>query len=268
MWPDGAETYLSRMRSLLAVVLTMLGMMASSLLGPMAVVLLMGRESILARSLMGLGSTVVALGLVWLVRRYLYRRRPWSGLRLTWSWRAAGLGLLAGFCAIGAANGLSLLLGVATYQPLDVPPDLLVYLPVAMFAQIVLLQAFPEELWWRGHLHDVLSERHRMWTVLAVSATGFGVLHLLSNGGQTGVAEHLLYALSATGLGFLAAAARQRTGTVWAAVGVHAGFHLANGFVGTSPVVYGVQLVLMFCLSAVLGLVLVSRRHEAVADLR
>lgn len=250
------------MRSALAVLLTVVGMYASSLLGPLAAIALLGRDSPAMRPVAGLSSTVVAVVLVWLVRRHLYRR-PWSGVRLTWDRRTAPgalLGVSAGFAAIAAAGALSVALGAATWAPLDIPADQLIWVPVFMISQVVLLQAFPEELWWRGHLFDVLSERHAAGVVLVVGAVGFGAMHIVSDGGQNGTAEHLLYVLQAIGLGFLCGAARHRTGTVWAAVGAHTGFHLAAGLLPTTPVVYGAQLTLMFCLTTVTGLVLLLRR--------
>ena len=53
------------------------------------------------------------------------------------------------------------------------------------------------------------------------------LLHLTSQGGQEGAVERVLYLAVPFGFGLLAAALVLRTGSLWSAVGVHGGLHVA-----------------------------------------
>ena len=56
----------------------------------------------------------------------------------------------------------------------------------------------------------------------------FALLHLLSNGGQENVAERFIFLLPSIGFAFAAAMARLASGSTWAAIGVHCGYHLSS----------------------------------------
>jgi len=56
----------------------------------------------------------------------------------------------------------------------------------------------------------------------------FALLHLLSNGGQENVAERFIFLLPSIGFAFAAAMARLASGSTWAAIGVHGGYHLSS----------------------------------------
>lgn len=202
------------------------------------------------------GQPLGALLLVLVV--YLWRRlthRPWSGVGLALKWSALPL-FLAGVAVTGAAlvaaNAVSVALGAARWVPWV--PDDLAFLPVAI-AIIVLVQALPEELLWRGNLHDVLSERLSTGAVVAVTSVAFGAVHVFSRSQAQGAWEVALYAVGAMALGLVCAVTRARTGTLWAAVGVHSGFYFANGFFPTEGIVYGVQLLVQALAMGLVGLV-------------
>lgn len=89
------------------------------------------------------------------------------------------------------------------------------------------MQGFPEELIFRGYLMRVLPWRNK-WVLATASTLSFGVLHLVSSGGQESMLEHLTYLAVPIGFGFLAAALTIVTGNIWAAVGVHGGNHIAT----------------------------------------
>lgn len=89
-----------------------------------------------------------------------------------------------------------------------------------------MLQGIPEELVFRGYLMQLL--RRHPSLACWVSATLFELIHLISNGGQQNVVDHVLYLAIPFGFGFLAAALVVRFRWVWAAVGIHAGFHVAG----------------------------------------
>lgn len=96
---------------------------------------------------------------------------------------------------------------------------------VVGLTQAFALQAIPEELLFRGYL--LRSLRFRPGSAVVVSALAFGVIHLVSNGGQQGWGERLLYVAQATGFGLTAGALAVATGSVAAAVGIHGGLHVA-----------------------------------------
>ncbi|WP_433539993.1 hypothetical protein ACQP10_27385 [Streptosporangium sandarakinum] len=76
----------------------------------------------------------------------------------------------------------------------------------------------------------------------------------------------LLGVVQATALGFACAAARARTGALWAAVGVHTGSHLANMLLPTRDIAYDVQLVIVTGAFCVTGLLILSgRRRDGTA---
>ncbi|MFC4007386.1 CPBP family intramembrane glutamic endopeptidase [Nonomuraea purpurea] len=198
-----------------------------------------------------LGITLAALLFVYLIRRFL-DRRPWSSLGWQKPWHILP-GVLAGALPILAAQGLSLAMG-ATWMPVDASM-VLTALPLGV-VMLLLNQAFPEELLWRGHVFDSLSQRLSTRTVLIITSAGFGSLHIFSQGSGSTVVEKLVYALMATGIGFAAGAARVRSGGVWMAVGVHLGFHLASRSVPVKPVNVSVLYVLITIGLAVAGAVL------------
>ncbi|GAA3647515.1 CPBP family intramembrane glutamic endopeptidase [Microbacterium marinilacus] len=89
-----------------------------------------------------------------------------------------------------------------------------------------LQQGIPEELLFRGWLLWRLRDR----PVIAVTVTtlAFTVIHLVSQGGQQSPAEHLIYLALPFGFALLATGLLLWTTSLWAAVGVHGGFHVGN----------------------------------------
>ena len=166
------------------------------------------------------------------------------------------LGVGVTVAAVLAANAASVALGAATWVPWE--PEDLVFLPLVIVV-IILVQALPEELLWRGHLYDVLAERLSPGVVLALTSVAFGVLHVFSQSEARGAVEVALYAVGAAALGFACAASRVRTGAIWMAVGMHSGIYFANGFFPTEGIVYGVQLLAQFVAMALAGLLVLYR---------
>lgn len=89
-----------------------------------------------------------------------------------------------------------------------------------------LYQGFGEELLWRGYLqrHLPMGLKPAIW----VSAAAFGVMHLVSSGGQQNALDHVLYLITPFGFAVLAGVLAAKTGSLWAAVGVHGGSHTAH----------------------------------------
>ncbi|WP_433517369.1 lysostaphin resistance A-like protein [Nonomuraea sp. CA-143628] len=201
--------------------------------------------------------TVLVLLLLYVYRRFV-SHRPWSGLGMTLTWWAlpqALLGMAVGLAALLAANAVSVLAGAATWQSPEIDSPLMLPLAIVL---IMLRASFPEELLFRGHLYDTLSDRLGPRAVLAITTLSFGAIHILSNGPASGIAEKILYVVQATAFGLLCGAARARTGAVWMAVGVHTSIYLSSGAFPTQEIDYAVQLTLQTA-ALVLAAVLVLR---------
>lgn len=196
----------------------------------------------------------------WALTR-LVDRRPARAL----GWRLDGRALLALLLGYGIAQILSLL-GTGTalltglVQPLTELPDVPDPTASAVMTAVVItllrsfvLQGIGEEMLFRGYLLQSLSRR----PVLAVmiTAAAFTLPHLVSSGGQQNVLERFLFLVVPLGFsisaGFLAIALR----SVWAAVGIHGGFHLATAVTTLilPPVDGPVMWVLLGALHAVVG---------------
>lgn len=246
---------LPRMKTIGSVAITIVFMFAAAFLGFVPVMLLLDGPSLLAKPLGGLFTALIAILLVYGRRRLT--GRSWAGVGLRPSWPAlaqALLGIAAGLTAVAAANGLSVAVGAARWAVWDdqgISP--LYAVPVALLLPL-LNQAFPEELLWRGDLYGRLSETMSRGRVLLITSVVFGLLHIVSQSQAESLGERMLYILQAVALGFACGAARERTGALWAAVGVHWGLHLAGRFFFTEAVDYPVQLLLMTATLTLAGL--------------
>ena len=201
---------------------------------------------------------LTAVVLVRIAMRYV-DRRPFrdSG----WTRDARALPALA----IGLAATVALVVPVAvlvqatgvlrpTSSPAAGQPTWVVVL-VAL-AMAFLLQGIPEELVWRGYVLQTL--RTPQATSVLISATVFAVLHLFSSGGQTSLWERFVYLLIPFGFSLLAGALLLITGSLWAAIGVHAGFHVATLIsttwlgVGNGPALWAATGLVLSAVGAVL----------------
>ncbi|MEO3804045.1 type II CAAX endopeptidase family protein [Nonomuraea sp. B1E8] len=247
-----------------AVLVAVAIMFAQVFGGTLPVTLLLDSDHPLYQLLGTAGITLAAFALIYLVRRFLHRR-PWRGVGLARPRTAVPhllAGVVAGALAVAVSSLVSVALGVAAWVPWDVVRPALPYLPLGIVLAL-LGQAFPEELLWRGHLFDILSDRLSPVAVLAVTSVVFGALHIISQSPADTVAERLLYVVQAIALGFACGAARARTGTVWMAVGVHFGLHIGNRVLPVQEVAFGVQLVIITCaLAAAGGVILLAGRRR------
>lgn len=175
-----------------------------------------------------LQSVVVALlavGAAALLLRVHGLRLRDAGLRWT---RGSAAYLLLG---VGLAAAVVLAVGLPLTRSGLLRPDAAPELPVwallvAGVTQAALLQGFPEELLFRGYQMTAL--RARPILAVVVSAAVFGVLHLVSNGGQQSTLERVLYLALPFGFAVAAGALMILTRSLWAAVGVHSGLHVGT----------------------------------------
>lgn len=176
-------------------------------------------------------SLAAVSGLVALLMRFV-DRRPLREAGFVWTARSLPL--------LGAGLAVALVVTWATFLPglalgqiqrVHIPNELFTPAAVAMqvyggLVMAFILQGIPEELIFRGYLMQVLRDK----PVLAcwASAGLFGIIHLVSSGGQQNALDHVLYLVLPFGFGFAAAALAVRLRSVWVAVGIHAGSHVAN----------------------------------------
>lgn len=214
--------------------------------------------------------TLAALFLVWLCMTKLEGRRLRDAGAV---WTRASFGLIG----VGLAISFAVTLGAAiplqsqAREVVDLGNPLWLGILLAV-VRAVFMQGFPEELVMRGWLMQVL--RHRPLMAVAASTVLFGVLHFFSSGGQQSIVERLIYLLNPTAFGFCAAALVLLTRSLWPAVGIHAGLHLANlvatlmGYSVDSPTIWFTSAVL-YTVAGVIVLVLWHRRggsSEVVID--
>ncbi|WP_140162901.1 CPBP family intramembrane glutamic endopeptidase [Agreia sp. VKM Ac-1783] len=213
---------------------------------------------------------------VWLWMRWV-ERAPIRAAGWRWGRRSILWLLLGVVIAAGSAFAVVALLP-ATGPVLDdsqLPggqeaTPLMIVLLIAYYLGLAFLQqGIPEELLFRGML--LWSLRERPVLAVVVTTLAFTVIHLVSSGGQQSAAEHVLYLALPFGFALLAVGLLLCTGSLWAAVGVHGGFHVGNYLavaflhqvepVASWLVIGGVQ--------AALGLVLVVtalRRGKRILD--
>ena len=177
-------------------------------------------------------AVVLALILCYVLGRTLDRGRHVSvGLRidrcsLLW---LAGM-ILAALVVDLVVAGMLHALGLAGGdQPVSQGPLWLVI--VESFSIAFLLQGIPEEVIWRGWLFSSLGETR---CAAVSSVLGFTALHLFSQAGQQNLIEHITYLVLPCGFAVTALIVRMLSGSTWAAIGVHGGFHMVNYFVSGS----------------------------------
>jgi membrane protease YdiL (CAAX protease family) len=208
----------------------------------------------------------VVLG-VWLWMRWVerapIRAAGWRWNRRSILWLLLGVLVAAGsvFAVVALLPGTGPVLDdealFGDEAATQTAPVMLVLLILYYLGLAFLQQGIPEELLFRG----MLLWRLREHPVLAVAVTtlAFTAIHLVSSGGQQSVWEHVLYLALPFGFALLAVGLLLWTGSLWAAVGVHGGFHVGNylaaGFL--HQVDAGTSWLAIGGVQAIIGLVLV-----------
>ncbi|KIH96800.1 CAAX protease [Streptomonospora alba] len=170
---------------------------------------------------------VLAVPMVWLARRYL-DRRPWSGLGLTGpgpGWRP----FLAGAASwlIPGLLGLTLAVAMGWVELVaNRPPAVIAGTMAALVILVLLFEALPEELIFRGYLQRNLNTAMPGGlAVLAQAAlfTAFGLALWIPEAGWAVIPERLPMFL---GMGVVLGCIRLMTQNVWACVGFHLAFQV------------------------------------------
>ena len=214
-------------------------------------------------------ATILVLMLCYVLRRTLDR-----GRRVSLCWRLDRRALLwvvgmivAAIAVEFAVAGIVHALGLAGGNE-GIPDRPWWIMAVTIFSQAFLLQGIPEEIIWRGWLFSSLGETR---CAAVSSVLGFTVLHLLSQGGQQNLLEHITYLAMPCGFAVTALIVRTISGSTWAAIGVHGGIHVANDVLSDRlhlPV-GSITWILQGLLWAAVGLLILAfhRRRQRLAAL-
>ncbi|WP_343882872.1 CPBP family intramembrane glutamic endopeptidase [Corynebacterium durum] len=171
-------------------------------------------------------TTLVTCASVWFLCRYL-DKMPFSivDLRLTSRGVLWFFSMIAVACIIFAITmGIAHLAGVKGI-PEDSSGDTWWANMILSFGLGFLLQAIPEEIIFRGWLIPSLGNTK---LAVALSVVTFGVIHIVSQGGQQNLVERFIYLIMPLGFAFAAAIVRLASHSVWAAIGVHGGLHISG----------------------------------------
>lgn len=228
-------------------------------------------STLIRRIVGGMALTALVTTAVVLMARRI-DRRPLTAIGMAGAgtaWRGFVTGALAWLVPAALALTVLGLLG----EPLRVTAPAGTFWGVlALVALAVLLtEALPEELVFRGYVTRVLAERWAGWTVILVQSVLFATTAALLRGGA-GVADLSLFLGMGIGLGYL----RMVTGDVATAVGFHTAFQTGSQLVLTHEAVElpGTQLMAMLALGAVpfalasIGVAVVAARQERRTESR
>lgn len=267
-----------RLPAWLRVVLCMLGLIvASSASVPVTLIPPLERAlngenlvaSVLAFTLVS-GVTLGAyLLLSWLLVRFA-DRRSFADLGLGGGWLRSLRGLLLGMAVslvvVVACVAIVQVSGAGRSVPADTGGAPAWFVAVYVLLLAFVLQGVGEEVLFRGYLLQSLAARPRLAAV--ISAAAFALMHLISQGGQQNAFERIAYLAIPFGFALAAGLLAIALRSVWAAIGIHGGFHVANnvrvllGFTVDGPVLW-IMLGVAFSLVAVVTWRLIPRSRWA-----
>ena len=214
-------------------------------------------------------ATILVFMLCYVLRRTLDRgRRVSLNLRLDRRALLWAVGMVLVAVAVNlAVAGIVHALGLAGGNE-GMPNRPWWFIAAAIFSQAFFLQGIPEEIIWRGWLFSSLGET-RFAAVSSVLV--FTVLHLVSQGGQQNLLDHIIYLAIPCGFAVVALIVRMVSGSTWAAIGVHGGFHVADDLLTDrlQLPVGSVTWVLQGLIWAAVGLLILvfHRRRQRLAAL-
>lgn len=145
-------------------------------------------------------------------------------------WRGLAVGGVLWLVPAALAFAVLGLLGAPL--AIEEPPGETVSVVLLVLVAVMLSEAVPEEVVFRGQLMHVLGERLQGWWVIFVQA-GVFTAFALGLRGWTGLADLSLFLGMGIGLGYV----RVLSGSVWIAVGFHAAFQTGSQLLLTHEVV-------------------------------
>jgi len=175
------------------------------------------------------GEFLILLGLTWLMS--LFERRPFGDYGLPGRDAFAAnfwIGLLLGLAEASVLIALILVLGGYSFGTFALHGLAIVRLALVHLVLFIFVGLY-EEFLFRGYAQFRLSKLIGFWPAAFVLSLGFGLVHLYNQG------EDWIGALSVALVGLLFALALKRSGNLWYAVGLHAGFDWAESFLYSVP---------------------------------
>lgn len=253
-----------------ATVLTIIGflgtmLVVSLLIGMPLTMLVQGKGDFyeaISYLITGFGFTIASI----LVVRFLRNRanQPHAGLQLHLKWTAVlkiAAGVILAFLVIFIIDVLSVTLGSAEWKSWNDTISMATYenALIISFVGILLGQAFPEELFFRGHYFDTLSYKFSYKMVLLLTSVVFGVLHVFSQSPAEGLGERTMYALFAISFGFVLAACRMVGKSLWFPIGFHTGQDfLADMFITFENGSFVIHFSIMIIIFIITGFTLLT----------
>ncbi|MFF0990976.1 CPBP family glutamic-type intramembrane protease [Kocuria nitroreducens] len=196
--------------------------------------------------LTGLAVAGVTTGVVALLRRRTWDGHAALGVVVPRAGRQAVAGALAWL--LPAAAGFALLAALGVPLRAAAPPAELAAAVALTAVLVLLLEAWPEELVFRGHATAVLAERLRGWSVILGQTLLFAAFATALRG-WSGAEDLGLFLAMGLGLGYL----RAVTGGIWAGTGFHLAFQAVAQLVlpGELLVVEAPRLAVLLVLGTV-----------------
>lgn len=175
-------------------------------------------------------TSVLIVPLVVLARRYL-DRRPLAGIGLPpvgVGWRSFVLGM--GCYLIPAGLGLAIVLVLGRVEiEVDAPITEVVALLAGLVVLVLLFEALPEELLFRGYVYHDLNTAVPRWAAVGGQAVLFALWGVAIGAAPT-VDRIVFLASMALVIGLI----RAISGDVWACIGFHLAFQTVQQFFGGS----------------------------------
>ena len=167
-------------------------------------------------------TTALTALLIALLLRWEGRHLADYGIRLPSASRDLGLGALGYLVPCVLASVVVLSTSLARLD-LAVSAGELVLQVLSVLVLVLLFEAIPEELVFRGYLYGTLRERLPSWLCVLAKAVGFCVWGALIGAGAS-LDRQVLFFVFAVGLGLV----REATGSVLVTVGFHAAFQTVS----------------------------------------
>lgn len=161
----------------------------------------------------------------------LLERRPFAEYGLPWRNAFAAnfwVGFLLGLAEASVLIALILVLGGYSFGVFALRGPAIVRLGLVHLVLFIFVGLY-EEFLFRGYAQVNLSKLLGFWPAALVLSLGFGLVHLYNQG------EDWVGAMSVAVVGLLFAFALRRSGNLWYAVGLHAGFDWAESYLYSVP---------------------------------
>lgn len=180
----------------------------------------------------GLVISALAVGVIALLTRFAdHRRMADAGLTsIRTGWRLAVWGAILWIFPAALTFGVLALLGFPL--TVTVPALDLVLTVLLLVGAVLLTEAIPEEVVFRGYVTTVLGAFTRGWATIALQAVLFTIFAALLRQSWIPIDLSLFFAMG-IGFGYL----RMITGSVWMSIGFHAAFQTGAQLVLTHTVV-------------------------------